>query len=195
MEDVQIIELYWQRNEQAIAETAQKYGAFCHSIAKNILSIDEDAEECVNDAFHQAWNAIPPQRPVRFRAWLGKTVRNLALNLWNKNHAQKGYAGMTLLLTELEDCIPAPQTVEREIEEKELTGILERWLRSMDREDQVLFVRRYWNGMALKELAKEQAVSPGKLAQRMYRLWKRRGSGYERKRDGKAVSQHHRAQR
>ena len=77
---------------------------------------------------------------------------------------------MTLLLTELEDCIPAPQTVEREIEEKELTGLLERWLRSMDREDQVLFVRRYWNGMALKELAKEQAVSPGKLAQRMYRL-------------------------
>ena len=170
MEDVEIIELYWQRNEQAIAETAQKYGAFCHSIAKNILSIDEDAEECVNDAFHQAWNAIPPQRPVRFRAWLGKTVRNLALNLWNKNHAQKRYAGMTLLLTELEDCIPAPQTVEREIEEKELTGLLERWLRSMDREDQVLFVRRYWNGMALKELAKEQTVSPGKLAQRMYRL-------------------------
>ena len=124
MEDVEIIELYWQRNEQAIAETAQKYGAFCHSIAKNILSIDEDAEECVNDAFHQAWNAIPPQRPVRFRAWLGKTVRNLALNLWNKNHAQKRYAGMTLLLTELEDCIPAPQTVEREIEEKELTGLL-----------------------------------------------------------------------
>ena len=170
MEDVEIIELYWQRNEQAIAETAQKYGAFCHSIAKNILSIDEDAEECVNDTFHQAWNAIPPQRPVRFRAWLGKTVRNLALNLWNKNHAQKRYAGMTLLLTELEDCIPAPQTVEREIEEKELTGILERWLRSMDREDQILFVRRYWNGMALKELAKEQAVAPGKLAQRMYRL-------------------------
>ena len=88
MEDVEIIELYWQRNEQAIAETAQKYGAFCHSIAKNILSIDEDAEECVNDAFHQAWNAIPPQRPVRFRAWLGKTVRNLALNLWNKNQSR-----------------------------------------------------------------------------------------------------------
>lgn len=170
MEDIQIIELYWQRNEQAIAETAKKHGAFCHSIAKNILSIDEDAEECVNDTYHQAWNAIPPQRPVKFRAWLGKVVRNIALNLWNKNHTQKRYSDMTALLSELEDCIPSPKTLEQEIEEKELTEIIDCWLRSIDREDQILFVRRYWNGIALKELAKEQSVSPGKLAQRMYRL-------------------------
>lgn len=170
MEDIQIIELYWQRNEQAIAETAKKHGAFCHSIAKNILSIEEDAEECVNDTYHQAWNAIPPQRPVKFRAWLGKVVRNIALNLWNKNHTQKRYSDMTALLSELEDCIPSPKTLEQEIEEKELTEIIDCWLRSIDREDQILFVRRYWNGIALKELAKEQSVSPGKLAQRMYRL-------------------------
>jgi len=170
MEDIQIIELYWQRNEQAIAETSSKYGAFCFSIAKNILSIHEDAEECVNDTYHQAWNVIPPQRPNKFRPWLGKIVRNIALNLWNKNHAQKRYAGMTELLSELEDCIPSSQTVEREVEEKELTEYIDRWLRSLDREDRILFVRRYWNGIALSELAKEQAVSPGKLAQRMYWL-------------------------
>lgn len=170
MEDIQIIELYWQRNEQAIAETSKKYGAFCFSIAKNILSIHEDAEECVNDTYHQVWNVIPPQRPVKFRPWLGKIVRNIAINLWNKNHTQKRYAGMTELLCELEDCIPSSQTVEQEIEEKELTECIDRWLRSLDREDRMLFVRRYWNGMALRDLAREEGTTPGKLAQRMYRL-------------------------
>lgn len=170
MEDSQIIELYWQRNEQAIAETDAKYGAFCFSIAKSILSVHEDAEECVNDTYHRAWNAIPPQRPVQFRPWLGKTVRNAALNLWNKNHTQKRYAGMTELFSELEDCIPSPQTVEQEIESRALTEHIERWLRSLDRQDRVLFLRRYWNGTALRDLAVEQGVPPGKLAQRMYRL-------------------------
>jgi len=170
MEDIQIIELYWQRNEQAIAETSSKYGAFCFSIAKNILSVHEDAEECVNDTYHQVWNVIPPQRPIKFRPWLGKIVRNIALNLWNKNHTQKRYAGMTELLSELEDCIPASQTVELEIEEKELTEHIDRWLRSLDREDRILFVRRYWNGVALRDLANEKGIAPGKLAQRMYRL-------------------------
>lgn len=170
MEDLQIIELYWARKEQAIAETAGKYGTFCRSIAKNILSIEEDAEECVNDTYLQAWNAIPPQRPVRLQAWLGRIVRNLALNLWNKNHAQKRNIGMTVLLQELEDCIPSAQTVEQAIAEKELTGLIDRWLHTLDRRDQILFVRRYWNGIALQELAREQAISPGRLAQRMYRL-------------------------
>lgn len=170
MEDSQIIELYWQRNEQAIAETSSKYGIFCFGIAKNILSIHEDAEECVNDTYHQVWNAIPPQRPLKFKPWLGKIVRNIALNLWNKNHTQKRYAGMTELLRELEDCIPSSQTVGQEIEERELTEQIDRWLRSLDRADRIMFVRRYWNGVALRDLAKEQGIPPGKLSQRMYRL-------------------------
>ena len=170
MEDIQIIELYWQRNEQAITETSSKYGMFCFSIARNSLSIHEDAEECVNDTYHQVWNVIPPQRPNKFRPWLGKIVRNIALNLWNKNHTQKRYAGMTELLSELEDCIPASQTVEAEIEEKELAEHIDRWLRSLDREDRILFVRRYWNGVPLCDLASEIGMASGKLAQRMYRL-------------------------
>ena len=170
MEDSQIIDLYWRREEAAITETQRKYGAFCYSIAKNILSIHEDAEECVNDTYHRAWDSIPPQRPVKLRAWLGRVVRNLALNLWNKNHAQKRYAGMTGLLSELEDCVPSPQTIEREIEEKELSGFLNTWLLSLSREDRVLFVRRYWNGVALRDLATERKLDPAKLAQRMYRL-------------------------
>lgn len=170
MEDSQIIDLYWQREEAAITETQQKYGGFCYGIAKNILSIHEDAEECVNDTYHRAWDSIPPQRPVQFRAWLGKVVRNLALNLWNRNHAQKRYAGMAELLSELEDCLPSPQTLERKLEEKELSEQINAWLLSLSREDRVLFVRRYWNGAALRDLAAERKLDPAKLAQRMYRL-------------------------
>ena len=170
MEDAKIIELYWQRDETAITETAQKYGAFCHSIAMNLLHVKEDAEECVNDTYHTAWNSMPPQKPVKFRAWLGKVVRNLSLALWNKNHRQKRYSGMTELLDELEDCIPSSETVERTMETKELSAAIDRWLMSLSREERALFVRRYWNGTPLTELASLWGISPGKLAQKMHRL-------------------------
>ena len=170
MEDLQIVELYWQRNQQAVAETERKYGSFCYGIAKNILSVREDAEECVNDTYHRAWNAIPPQRPVYLRAWLGRIVRNLAVDRWERNRAQKRYAGMTELLSELEECIPSPQTVEQAVEEKELAAHISVWLRTLAPEDRTLFIRRYWEGAELQSLAKEQGISPGKLAQRMYRL-------------------------
>lgn len=170
MEDLQIIDLYFERNETAIAETAAKYGLFCHNIALNILSVGADAEECVNDTYLQAWNSIPPQRPDKFRAWLGRVVRNISINLWNKNHCQKRYAGMEQLMDELEDCIPSPQTVEHQIEEQELTEVINTWLASLSRDDRVLFVRRYWNGKTVNELAKETGTESKKLARRMYSL-------------------------
>ena len=131
MEDSEILDLYWRRDGSAISETEEKYGALCGRIARNILGADEDAEECVNDVLHQAWNAIPPQRPDRLGAWLGKVTRNLALNQWSRNHTQKRYGGMTALLDELEDCVPAPGGVERELEDKELSAAIDRWLRSL----------------------------------------------------------------
>ena len=170
MDDSKIIELYWQRDEAAIAETAQKYGAFCHGIAMNLLHVKEDAEECLNDTYHTAWNSIPPQKPDRFRAWLGKVVRNLSLALWNKNHRQKRYNGMTEILEELEDCIPASETVESTVETKELSAAINRWLMELSREERALFVRRYWNGAPLRELAALWNISPNKLAQKMLRL-------------------------
>ena len=170
MEDAQIIELYVQRDEAAIAETKAKYGAYCQSIARNILSVDADAEECVNDAFLQAWNAIPPQKPDKLGAWLGRVVRNTAFNLWKKNRRQKRYAGMEQLLSELEDCVPSPLTVERELEEQELTEAINAWLASLPKSDRVLFVRRYWYGEAVNALAREGGTSPADLAKRMYRL-------------------------
>ena len=150
MEDSEIVALYWARDEAAIEETQRKYGPLCRSLAKSILQADEDAEECVNDALHHAWNAIPPQRPDRLGAWLGKVTRNLALNLWDKNRAQKRYGGIEALLDELADCVPAPGGVERELEGQELSAAIDRWLRALPREDRVLFLRRYWYGAELR---------------------------------------------
>ena len=170
MDDQNIINLYFQRDETAIYETKRKYGAFCHGIAMNVLSVHEDAEECVSDTCWQAWKAIPPQRPQNFRAWLGKVVRNISINLWNKKHRQKRYDGMEQLLDELEDCIPSPKTVERALEEKELTEVINTWLLSLSRNDRALFTRRYWNGESVNQLAKEFAVSPAHMAKRLYTL-------------------------
>lgn len=170
MEDSQIISLFFRRDEAAIAETERKYGAFCHKIALNILSVRADAEECVNDTYLQAWNAIPPLYPDKFGAWLGRVVRNIALNLWNKNHRQKRYVGMEQLLNELEECVPSPATVEYEIEEKELTELINTWLASLPDHDRILFVRRYWNGEAINRLAAEYGMLPGNMAKRMFRL-------------------------
>lgn len=170
MEDADIIALYWNREERAITETAAKYGGFCQRIAQNILTIREDAEECVNDTYQQAWTAMPPLRPQRLRPWLGRVVRNLALNRWRKNHAQKRYAGLESLFSELEECIPSSETAERKLEEGELTQLLNRWLASLSQSDRVLFLRRYWNGESLKSLEAAYGVSHGIMAKRMYRL-------------------------
>ena len=106
MEDTQIIDLYFARDERAIEETDAKYGRFCLTLAKNILTLPSDAEECVNDTYLHAWNAMPPERPRLLKGWLGRVVRNLSLDRWRHAHAAKRYAGMDVLLSELDDCVP-----------------------------------------------------------------------------------------
>lgn len=170
MEDREIIDLYWARDEAAIPATQAKYGGYCHTIARNLLGRPQDAEECVNDTWLAAWNAMPPQRPNSLRAWLGRVVRNLSLVRWRRDHAGKRDIGLTVQLEELGDCLPAPQTVERVLEEQELTAAIDRWLEGLDRADRVLFLRRYWYGMALKDLANLEGQRRDRLAERMYRL-------------------------
>ena len=170
MNDNEIIELYWARDERAISETDSKYGKFCRNLAMNILAVREDTEECVSDTYHKVWNVIPPQRPERFRAWLGRIVRNIALNLWNRNHAEKRYSGMETMLSELEDCVPARDNVEEEIDSKELGQAISRWLGTLTDEDRRLFILRYWNGIPLKTLAEQHGIGADKLAQKMLRL-------------------------
>lgn len=170
MEDHEIINLYWNRDETAIWETNYKYGRFCHSIAVNILSVIEDAEECVSDSYHKAWDSIPPERPHVFRAWLGRIVRNLSINRWHHNRAQKRYAGMETLLSELSDCIPGSETTEEIVESQALTGHINDWLDSLTDTERLLFIRRYWNGEQLKPLASLIGTTPNRLAGQMYRL-------------------------
>ena len=116
MNDQEIIALYWAKQERAISATAEKYGSYCHTIAYNILYDHFEAEECVNDTYLGAWNSIPPQRPNRLAAFLGKITRNLALNRYKRNHAAKrGRGQVEIALSELENCIPDVKGVEQEI--------------------------------------------------------------------------------
>ena len=118
MNDQEIIALYWAKEDRAISATAEKYGSYCHAIAYNILYDRFDAEECVNDTYLGAWNSIPPQRPNRLAAFLGKITRNLALNRYKHNHAAKRSGGQVeIALSELENCIPDVKGVEQVEEE------------------------------------------------------------------------------
>ena len=168
VDDRQIVALYWERNQDAIAESGAKYGALLHSIAYHILSSREDSEECVNDTYERAWDTIPPQRPDRLSAYLGRITRNLAINRWRSAHTRK--RGGDVLLSELSDCIPASGSVEAEAELSVLTDAVRRWLEGLSRDDRALFLRRYWFCAPVKELARETGTSPNKLAGRLYRL-------------------------
>lgn len=180
MNDAEIMELYIRRDESAIQETDAKYGSFCHAIASNIVSVPEDAEECVSDTYLKAWNSIPPQKPNCFKVWLGRVVRNIALDLWRKNHRQKRYSGMEQLLDELEECLPAPSNIDAEIEKRELVDFLNRWLAGLSKKDRILFMRRYWYGEAVKELAGLYHSTPANLANRLYYLRKKLKTALEK---------------
>ena len=170
MEDAAIIELYWQRSEQAVEETRTKYGGYCYGIAFNLLRSPEDAEEIVSDTYHAAWNAMPPERPRSLRAWLGRITRNLSLKRWDREHRQKRDVGLTTLLSELGDCLPSPDMVEKAAEAKELSAVIDGWLAGLSKPDRQLFLRRYWYGIPLQDLARERNLSPARLAQKMLRL-------------------------
>lgn len=172
MDDLVIVELYHQRKEQAIGESEKKYGGLCRSIALRLLGVREDAEECVNDTWLAAWDKMPPDRPQSLGAFLGRITRNLSVSRWRRDHAGKRYDGMELLLSELSDCVPAPGTVEEDLERRQLGEAISAWLDTLDFEDRRLFVRRYWYGEPVKDLAAEAGERPNTLTQRLARLRK-----------------------
>ena len=172
MDDLAIVELYHQRQEQAIAESDKKYGVLCRSIAQKLLTLREDAEECVNDTWHAAWNKMPPDRPQSLGAFLGRITRNLSVSRWRREHAQKRYEGMEILLSELEDCVPAPGTVEEDLNRQQLAQSISAWLDRLTEEDRWLFIRRYWYGDPVKELAANRGERANALSQRLLRLRK-----------------------
>lgn len=171
MEDSQILDLYWERNPEAISQTDQKYGAYCRQVSFQILRSREDSEECVNDTWLRAWNAMPPQRPGYLQAFLGKLTRNLSLDRWEHNRALKRGGGRTnLLLSELGDCIPAAGSLEQTMEDRAVSASISRWLRKQTSRNRVAFVRRYWYGDTLTQVAKRLGLSEGGTKSLLHRL-------------------------
>lgn len=173
MDDSQIVQLYWDRNEQAISATAEKYGNYCTSIARNILDNKEDVEECVNDTYLSAWNSMPPHRPSVLSTFLGKITRNLSLNKYKHNCAQKrGGNEVTLVLNELEDFVSGIDNTETDIAAKELQKELDRFLDSLPKQKRGLFVRRYWYMDSVSELAKRFKMSENRVSVVLNRIRK-----------------------
>lgn len=173
MEDEQIIKLYLKRSEKALEETQNKYGPYCYRIAKNILTVREDAEECVNDTWNLLWNKIPPMIPISLKAFLGKLVRDIAISQYRANHAKKRYGGIEVIFDELEECIPSDFDVEENFDNQQLSDFLNHWLGELPREDRVLFIKRYYYGDAVKKLAKMIGCTENQMAQRMMKLRKK----------------------
>ena len=169
VEDEEILELYFQRQESAIVETERKHGPYCRSIANNLLWDRRDADECVADTWYAAWTRIPPDRPSHFRTFLGRIVRNLAVSRYRKNHAEKRGGGLEVLLSELEDCLPTGD-VQETLEQKELAQLISDWLDGLPAADCVLFVRRYWYGEAVRDLAHSLGGTPNRVTKKLQRL-------------------------
>ena len=168
--DNEIIDLYWVRSESAIQETVRQYGSFCTTISMNILKNKEDAEECVNDTYLKAWDAIPPQRPTVFSSFLGRIVRNLSLDRYKARKAQKRSIDETaLLLSELDDCIPSTSSVEDEVDTGILEEMIDRFLSSIGKDDRVFFVRRYWFADPITGIAERFAVGESKVKTSLFR--------------------------
>ncbi len=173
MDDKKIIELFFKRDETAIRETAGKYGDFIRYIAFNITGLREDAEECENDTYFKLWNSIPPDFPEFFKAYIGKITRNTALSLYRKNKAAKRNCGVYVLLSELEECIPDPVSVEDEVEANFLSRIITDWLYTLNEEHRAVFIKRYWYGEAVKSIAQELKLSPSEISSLLFTLRKK----------------------
>ena len=165
MNDRQILQLFWSRDEQAIRETQTKYGSFCYSIAYSVLRDRQDAEECVNDTYLEAWNSIPPSRPEPLSGFLGMLTRRISLDRYRKKHAQKR-GGDTVFLSydELKDCLPdRSQSVEGELEKRELGRVLNDFLRSLRETECSVFLRRYWFFDSVEEISRRYGFGQSKV--------------------------------
>lgn len=160
MEDSRIVALYWQRNADAIKETDCKYGAYCFAIADNILHNKEDSEECVNDTWLSAWNAMPPHKPAKLRMFLAKITRNLSFNRFQVRSAKKRGGGeITLVLDELAECIAGESDVEREYESKELGQSIRKFVRELPDRDGNVFARRYFFTESVAQIARRYSLT------------------------------------
>lgn len=174
MEDNHIIDLYWARSQQAIAESEAKYGSYCRAVARNILPRTEDVEECVNDTWLRAWNSIPPQRPKVLQAFFGTLTRNLSLDRWRRERAEKrGGSTVELALEELEDCLAAREQVEQAVEAEYTARLISDFLRRQPGQDRQLFVRRYWYLDDIRTLCRRFGMGESQVKSRLHRMRKK----------------------
>ena len=174
MDDEKIVKLYWDRNEKAIEESQNKYGAYCNSIAYNILADVSDSEECVNDTWLHAWNAMPPHKPLVLSVFLGKITRNLSFDLYRKAHRLKrGGNQIEETLDELSDCVSGNLDVERDFEMKELMNEINQFLMGLSMEKRYMFILRYWYVESIGEIADRFDVSKNSVSINLNRIRKK----------------------
>ena len=172
MNDERIIELFFERSEQAIKELDGKYGKVFHSLSFKILNNHQDAEECVNDSYLGTWNTIPPAKPNPLLAFVCKIVRNISLKRYEQNTATKRNSYYDVAMDELQDCLTSTTTVEEETEERELTKIIESFLNSLSKENRVIFLRRYWFSDTYADIAKQVGLTENNVSVRLTRIRK-----------------------
>lgn len=171
MDDAKIVQLYWDRNEQAIPATADKYGNYCTSIAKNILGNREDAEECVNDTYLNAWNSMPPHRPSILSTFLGKITRNLSIMRYKHNTADKRGGGqLPVVIDEILELVSDTDTVEQEIDRKELISAIDGFLDRLPADKKNIFVCRYWYFDSLSDIAIRFGMTENNVSVTLNRL-------------------------
>ena len=168
MEDRRIIELFYERSEQAVFELSEKYGKLCLKIALNILGDPRDAEECVNEAYLAIWNSIPPQTPDQLSSYLCRIVRNTALKRYRANTAAKRNSTFDLSYEELADCIPV-NTIEDAAESQELSEAIDMFLETLDPVNRAVFMRRYWFFDTVPEIAEAFGITQHNVSVRLSR--------------------------
>lgn len=170
IEDEKIIEMFFGRSEQGIWELDIKYGKVCHKLSYNIVNSRQDAEECVNDAYLGAWNAIPPAKPNPLLTYICKIVRNISLKIYYRKEAAKRNSTYTIAMEEIEACIAAPSTVETEIQAKELAFIIGEFLDTLTLENRVIFMRRYWFSDSYRDIAQFVGLTEKNISVRLTRI-------------------------
>ena len=174
MKDSEIVELYFERNEEAIEKTSEKYGAYCKAVAENILKNPEDSEECVNFALLQLWNSVPPEKPENLKMFLAKITRNLAINNLKAKFAEKrgGKEGFAAF-DELSECIPSKNNVEESFDEKELEKVINEFVKNLPEKERNIFIRRYFFFESPKKIGERYDFSENRVSVILHRIRKK----------------------
>lgn len=172
MEDSHIVNLFFERSEQALTELSEKYEKLCRRISVNILGNEDDAQECINDSYLGLWNTIPPERPENLKYYLCRIVRNNAIKRYHANTALKRNSRYDVALQELEECLPDENSIEKVLSAAEITELIDSFLEYQKKENRIIFVRRYFFGDSITEIAERMKMSENNISVRLNRMRK-----------------------